>query len=170
MKWGAVALIDALGFKGIWRRSNPDGVLTKMSEMASMIEDRLRQFKLIGPAVDEVAASEALAEGAFIWFLPSARKAEEEFGRSVLDKDLAHTYRVPLKGGNSFKTSVVDPITFLNAVASDSARPATKLSELLNAMDSERFEVVIKRDNTFHYYEKVCPSVLHDAIVIPSNS
>jgi len=38
MKEGAVALIDALGFRGIWRRSPPDQVLNKLSGMKGRVE------------------------------------------------------------------------------------------------------------------------------------
>lgn len=46
MNNGAVALIDALGFRGIWGRHSPDGVLRSLKEMQQWMEQRVQdQFK-----------------------------------------------------------------------------------------------------------------------------
>jgi hypothetical protein len=43
MKNGAVALIDALGFRGIWGRYNPDEVLAELKSMKDWMEGRVRE-------------------------------------------------------------------------------------------------------------------------------
>ena len=46
MKTGAVALIDALGFRGIWRRHNPDDVLAFLTNVKTWFEERIKtQFE-----------------------------------------------------------------------------------------------------------------------------
>lgn len=45
LRSGAVALIDALGFRGIWSRHTPQDVLTSLKNMKAAIEDRIvKQF------------------------------------------------------------------------------------------------------------------------------
>lgn len=41
--YGAVAFLDAMGFKGIWRRHKPDRVLAKLAQVA----DRIRKLETI---------------------------------------------------------------------------------------------------------------------------
>lgn len=43
MRTGAVALIDALGFRGIWGRHNGDDVLTALRNTKDWFEDRIKQ-------------------------------------------------------------------------------------------------------------------------------
>jgi hypothetical protein len=64
MKTGAVALIDALGFRGIWGRHKPDEVLTALRNTKDWFEGRIKeQFssqpleKLIWKLGDEGASS-----------------------------------------------------------------------------------------------------------------
>jgi hypothetical protein len=46
MQLGAVALIDALGFRGIWSRYTADAVMTEMKAVKRWFEDRIeQQFK-----------------------------------------------------------------------------------------------------------------------------
>lgn len=43
MQKGAVALIDALGFRGIWSRHTPDAVLSEMKSVKSWFETRITE-------------------------------------------------------------------------------------------------------------------------------
>jgi hypothetical protein len=43
MRTGAVALIDALGFRGIWRRYDPDAVLTELKAAKNQIEQQVER-------------------------------------------------------------------------------------------------------------------------------
>jgi hypothetical protein len=46
MNTGAVALIDALGFRGIWNRHNSDEVLSELKDMKEWMENRVKtQFE-----------------------------------------------------------------------------------------------------------------------------
>jgi hypothetical protein len=68
---GAVALIDALGFRGIWGRHNPDEVLATLRAMKSWMETRVEAQFATQPHMqchvaflsDTIAVSMALAEG-----------------------------------------------------------------------------------------------------------
>ena len=42
MNTGAVALIDALGFRGIWERHNPDDVLAALRTLKDWMEARIQ--------------------------------------------------------------------------------------------------------------------------------
>jgi hypothetical protein len=47
MQKGAVALIDALGFRGIWNRYPPEAVLSEMKSVKNWFEDKIsEQFKM----------------------------------------------------------------------------------------------------------------------------
>jgi len=80
---------------------------------------------LLGPAIDEAAEHEKLAEGAFVWLLPSANALLTDRARSASsEKSLAGAlirrltthlpvvgdYPVPLKGGVPLRTSVINPL------------------------------------------------------------
>lgn len=43
MQKGAVALIDALGFRGIWSRHTPDEVLSEMKSVKNWFEERIKE-------------------------------------------------------------------------------------------------------------------------------
>jgi hypothetical protein len=43
MKTGAVALIDALGFRGIWNRHQPDDVMGEMKSVKNWFETRIKE-------------------------------------------------------------------------------------------------------------------------------
>lgn len=220
MQRGAVALLDALGFKGIWRRENgvkpaqlvakmrraleaardvheaaielpiaeipghvrmhflSDTIVavvepTKSSDRPSPLDEieilcaGIAEFTeymmikppelayrgaiafgdfliddpfILGPAVDEAAEAERLAEGAFVWLCPSAL--------SQLGKDQpAGTleYAVPMKGGQTFRTFVVPPVWIDPEVSAEQIRRG-----LDNAfrMPASRIDVHIKHQNT----------------------
>lgn len=70
MKTGAVALIDALGFRGIWGRHKPDEVLTALRNTKDWFEARIKEQFSSQPWMqcevaflsDTIAVSMALAE------------------------------------------------------------------------------------------------------------
>lgn len=70
MKTGAVALIDALGFRGIWGRHEPDEVLTALRNTKAWFETRVQEQFSSQPWMqcevaflsDTIAVSMALAE------------------------------------------------------------------------------------------------------------
>jgi hypothetical protein len=69
MKNGAVALIDALGFRGIWKRHDPKGVLATLTNMKESMEQRVKELSnqvwmecRIAFFSDTVAISMALGE------------------------------------------------------------------------------------------------------------
>lgn len=71
---------------------------------------------LIGPATDEAAEAEKLAEAAFAWFCPSAlsllSELDEEYQHWDFSLDPLPIHRdwpVPLKNGQRFVTAVVRP-------------------------------------------------------------
>ena len=166
MQVGAVAFLDALGFKGIWRSADPAVVLEKLQALKERLEKarvrpdepsdasgfrswvlflsdtlviastanyfkprpedemfplwfvclgaadavaaaaendptlvyrgsvafgkfEIRQQFLIGPAIDEAAEAEKLADGALIWLCPSAIRIMEQISPSnPLNRDL----------------------------------------------------------------------------------
>jgi hypothetical protein len=67
---GAVALIDALGFRGIWERHEPDSVLSTMKKLKDRLEERINAQFSTQPSMqchaaflsDTVAISMALEE------------------------------------------------------------------------------------------------------------
>jgi hypothetical protein len=70
MNTGAVALIDAMGFRGIWGRHKPEEVLGALNDMKSWFEARIREQFQSQPSMqcqvaflsDTIAISMALAE------------------------------------------------------------------------------------------------------------
>lgn len=275
MKKGAFALVDCLGFKGIWKRANPDLVLAKLksiekttssedffqyvpgrlgkvSVQISLLSDTVAvsvQYGedhsalseedegylvavaiglviniisiylndepalllrgcisygehmadgnfIIGPAVDQAAEHMDIADGAFVWLLPSAlkfynthrsraaeafkkapsellKRGADDFSRfrgspiddSVEDADskielyrnhiiravlmpvVIADFHIPLKGGRSLKSSVVNPLIFTND------RQAV-IDKCENALQGDSLDVWVKRQNTlkFLYY------------------
>lgn len=81
------------------------GVIT-VGEFAA---DEQRSF-VVGPAVDEVAALEREAEGAFIWYTPSAAQHLAPHLDPTTEPSRVMRYGVPLKDGRSFETLVVNPL------------------------------------------------------------
>lgn len=71
MRTGAVALIDALGFRGIWARQNPQDVLTTFQSMKTWMEERVRDQFASQPHMqceiaflsDTIVVSMSLEEG-----------------------------------------------------------------------------------------------------------
>ena len=246
---GAVALLDALGFKGIWRDNDPDRVLQKLGEFSTELvqaaeesSQRLQatskdhdvplpQFKIffvsdsvfvacwwegadpedeerydeqisetimlasmlssvlsfaavqhppplayrgvvtcgefavhetgafvVGPAVDEVAALEREAEGAFVWLTPRARRTIE--GQRETFPHLLVPYAVPMKGGRYLETMVVTPM-YASQPEQYPRNPGAFLGNLFFfAMRGDSLDVAVKRQNTWDFYEETRPDAM----------
>jgi hypothetical protein len=109
---------------------------------------------LVGPAVDEAAASIDLAQGAYIWLLPSAIDVFMEFGEGMRSRDqnaVTLPYlpcKVPLKGGDEFCTYAVSPVAL--------ARTEGERDEIQSRiMDTfvRGLEVHIKKQNTLRFLD-----------------
>jgi len=100
---------------------------------------------VIGPAVDEAAESMELADGAFIWFTPSALARVED---GVSGGLFAHKYAVPFKGGATFETFVLVPW-----LPGSADRGAEAARALLETFDSRSLSVAIKRQNTKRFFD-----------------
>jgi len=224
MQMGAVALLDALGFKGIWRSADPVAVLEKLQALKKRLEKarvrpdepsdatgfrswvlflsdtlviastarcrppraddemlplwfvclgvadavavaaesdpilvyrgsiafgefEIREQFLIGPAIDEAAEAEKLADGALIWLCPSAARMMERISpTNSLNSDLrvVRDYPVPLKEGRHYQTHVVNPLL-------DRADPDALAQRILDFFRLDRLDVVVKRQNTANF-------------------
>jgi hypothetical protein len=98
----------------------------------------------IGPAVDEAADLYEQANGAFAWLAPSAARLNYP-GWSGPWYNLLGDYDVPLKGGRSFRTKVVNP--FVRISHETEAFEQIRRNSL-KAMASDSLDVQIKRQNT----------------------
>lgn len=229
MQLGAVAFLDVLGFKGIWRGANPAAVLEKLQALKERLEEarvrpdepsdatgfrswvlflsdtlviastanyfkprpedemlplwfvclgaadavapaaekdptlvyrgsiafgefEIREQFLIGPAIDEAAEAEKLAEGALIWLCPSAIRMMEEISPgNPLNRDLrvVRDYLVPLKEGRCYRTHVVNPLL-------DRADPDALAQRILDFFRSDRVDIAVKQQNTANFLRCAC--------------
>lgn len=109
---------------------------------------------ILGPAVDQAAAHEREAEGAFVWLDPACRRLVQTEPMLADIDGLARMglcpYSVPLKQGKQFSTYVVVPFT--PQVAFDEM---PKIAErILSTFDSPALDVVIKRDSTKRFLDE----------------
>lgn len=238
MQTGAFALIDALGFKGIWDKHGEDQILAKLEDMQRTTREQvtfangspiqgvpshfgdvhvtflsdtiamgcelgqaapasdglltervlaisrlvlllsgllksaaltnpplayrgcisagrftIRGNFILGPAVDQVAEAERLAEGAFVWLNSAARdmlEAEEIAKEPAFPAALClHRTLVPMKDCQLFETLAVLPYK-----PDDSEDLKTRINgRLLSSFDDRKHEVVMKRDNTRRFLE-----------------
>lgn len=236
MTKGAVALLDALGFKGIWQRCEPwtpDDVVAKLKDAAQRAKtereadeahgftdlisldvhflsdtvvlaaeaggpagrytepdhlifylcEKVTQFTenmlddtqgppiayrgaiaygdfmidrpfILGPAVDEAAEAERLADGAFVWLCPTALRA---LGDRTPPPSFA--YPVPMKNGGTFTTLVVPPVSDLPPSVADAMRQLEKAFGMPNAGVHEQ----IKYQNTVQMVREAREArVLHE--------
>ncbi|HEY6909514.1 MAG TPA: hypothetical protein VI356_09105 [Myxococcales bacterium] len=138
-------MIDALGFKGIWKDTEAvavmpillDMVCQALSYVARKAAQEIRPLVyrgtvaagklltdgsfIIGPAVDEAAELMNVAEGAFIWCAPSALAIPAPNHKPDVWSTYAVRYSVPLKGGTSFETITVAPFADTGASPERSA-------------------------------------------------
>ena len=100
---------------------------------------------LLGPAVDEAASEEKRAEGALIWLTPSALSAFGKYPAQLGRREprIEYNYRVPMKGGHTYRTHVVNPILSIPEPREESIR-----SLLATFSRSQSVDVAIKRQNT----------------------
>lgn len=74
----------------------------------------MSKFSIVGAAINEAAALEGSADGAFVWFAPSAvERALAATNPLNLSTSLTVPYRVPTKDGRSIETRVVNPLARL---------------------------------------------------------
>lgn len=106
------------------------------------IED---QF-VVGPAVDEAAQAEKLAQGALVWCCPSAldciSKAQAApllFAGNFENLPLVQNYPVHLKGGDTIVSHVINPL---------SGNHERFIQRTLDGFDSLRIDVRVKKQNT----------------------
>jgi len=99
---------------------------------------------IVGPAVDEAAENMDRAQGAFVWLTPSA---SDVLSRGRVPAGLQGTalvpYSVPMKGGDTFATSVVSPLHLAG-----SREKAIDLTGRILGTFSGGLDVAIKRQNT----------------------
>jgi hypothetical protein len=224
MQKGAVAFLDALGFKGIWRSADPAAVLEKLQALKERLERarvrpdepsnatgfrswvlflsdslviastanysrprpedeilplwfvclgaadavaaaaeneptlvyrgsiafgefEIREQFLIGPAIDEAAEAEKLADGALIWLCPSAARVVERISpTNPLNSGLrvVRNYPVPLKAGGCYRTHVVNPLL-------ERADPDARVQRILDFFHSDRLDIAVKQQNTANF-------------------
>lgn len=111
-------------------------------------EFEIRDQFLIGPAIDEAAEAEKLADGALIWLCPSAtRIVEAVTPGNALNKDLrvVRDYHVPLKAGRSYRTHVVNPLL-------KHPDPDALIGRMLDYFrHSDTLDVAVKQQNTANF-------------------
>jgi hypothetical protein len=102
---------------------------------------------VIGPAIDEAAEAEKLADGALIWLCPSALKIVEGILPSnPLNNDLrvVRDYPVPLKTGRCYRTHVVNPLL-------ECPDPDTLAQRMLDFFRLDRLDIAVKQQNTANF-------------------
>ena len=106
---------------------------------------------VVGPAIDDAAGVENLAQGAFVWLTPSACEAFETRKRKDVEPPSWMRYHeVPLKGLGNYGTWVVDPLA--TETLPEKAKDAY-VGRLFKSMTANSLDVIIKRDNTIAFYE-----------------
>jgi hypothetical protein len=103
-----------------------------------------------GPAITEAAALYEMAEGAFVWLSPEAAALPRPIANPTY-RPLVE-YQVPLKGGQSIGTRVVNP--FMDRQPADEQGKMIR-SGIEEAMVGDRLDVAIKRQNTIRFLDHV---------------
>jgi hypothetical protein len=103
-----------------------------------------------GPAIAEAADLYELAEGAFVWLTPGAAALRTPVANPVYRSTV--NYLVPLKGGRSIETRVVNP--FMDYLPSDEIGKTIRRG-IETAMSGDRLDIAIKRQNTARYLDHV---------------
>lgn len=103
----------------------------------------------IGPAIAEAAGLYEQAEGAFVWLSPAAFALKFPV---VMNHRGQIEYKVPLKGGQSISTTVVNP--FIDMLARSYEGDKVRVG-IERAMEGDRIDIVIKRQNTVDFMNHV---------------
>ena len=109
---------------------------------------------LVGPAVDEAAAAIDLAQGAFVWLLPSALDvfmgfAERAHSRAQDGPTLPYLpFNVPLKGGDEFSTYAVSPCALAGSSRDRDEIRSRIMDTFIGGLD-----VQIKKQNTLRFMD-----------------
>jgi hypothetical protein len=104
----------------------------------------------MGSAICEAAKLYEKAQGAFVWLTPEACKLPLS-GVSRNHHGLVR-YNVPMKDGPSISTKVVSP--FIDTLPN--SPPGRQLRDgIINAMEGDRADIVIKRNNTIAFLDYV---------------
>jgi hypothetical protein len=236
MQDGALAMLDALGFKGIWQRYDAQRVIEKLESLqaaATDVVDRhraeLREIKdpdglhglanltiraqflsdtivigvgcsnafvscivagvvaseimgvgahgepalayrgaiaqgkhiinnnfIIGEAVDDAAKHMDLADGAFVWLTPSARRAVVDNLKLKHLKGVLVPYQVPMKNGVRYDTLAVAPFYQMDENPTGRAHLAESILDTFTARD---LSIEIKRQNTDAFLRYVADSI-----------
>ena len=105
----------------------------------------------IGPAVDDAASGMEAADGAFVWFMPSAltfcRGMEPHNWYTVWERTTE--FDVPLKG-KTFRTRVINPLV-VQAETYGQIETGRFETALLGTFTSDDVEVAVKRQNTARF-------------------
>lgn len=106
---------------------------------------------IMGQAVDEAAELMDRAQGAFVWYAPSAFEVATSF-KTLMPEGLLPVvpYKVPLKDGHHFATYVVAPFHDDHNRASVEQTSA----QILESFTGGSFDVRLKRDATSVFLEK----------------
>jgi hypothetical protein len=130
----------------------------------------VRDRFLVGPAVDEAAAANNLAQGAFVWLLPSAREVFGLYAEpSAAHPDYVRTYspfEVPLKGGETYDTFAVSPY-----ILADTEAARDEITSRILLTFSGGLDVQLKKQHTRRFLD-VCrarwkPPIRPDALGQP---
>jgi hypothetical protein len=107
---------------------------------------------MVGLAVDEAAESLDLAQGGFVWLLPSAKRECTLTLAAGIQRGDIYRYRVPyivpLKGGDTYETLAVSPLML--AKTEDDCRTTRK--QILDTF-AGNLDVEIKRQNTERFLD-----------------
>lgn len=105
---------------------------------------------LVGPAVDDAASANSLAQGAFIWLLPSAFEVMEPFDAPSCwpETGIYLPYDVPLKGGDTYRTLAVSPFALAQA---ETDRDST-VSSILRTFTGD-LDIQVKKQNTVRFLD-----------------
>jgi hypothetical protein len=253
MKYGAVALFDALGFRGIWRKHDVDAVLKKLQDLregathvvasfqktveslfvgtnvkplleVTLLSDtvivsatvdgasddvmhawsslllasygasavmalggkdapclayrgcvaygafEIDQAFIVGPAVDEAANGEMLAEAAIVWFSPTAeaviQSAIAKYGSHAETATPWLLWDVPMKGGAVYHTHAVTPFFSAEIQEPDASQilspvdAATLRERILATFDDSRLDVAIKKQHTQRFLDAALEQVV----------
>jgi hypothetical protein len=108
---------------------------------------KMRDF-VIGPAVDEVAATMNLAQGALVWLAPSAIPVWKA-GQLVPEPNPLVPYAVPLKNGDRLDSLVLDATTLMSRAEADAFT-----ANVDAAFDSPVLDHQVKRQNTLRFLKQ----------------